>query len=112
MTIVDLGGNRWQARLRYKEDGAWKRDSRNFEAASRRAARAEGERLAAAHICRYLSLRRVDELVPQDVLAIQEGLLEDGLCPNTVTRAHRFLKQAMAYAVDMGSSREPPSPGR
>ena len=33
---------------------------------------------------------------------MQEGLLEDGLCPNTVARAHRFLKQAMAYAVDMG----------
>jgi integrase len=154
MTIVDLGGGRWQARLRYKEDGVWRRDSRNFEASSKRAARAEGERVraelerlaaarlavpvgedggplllpafleayvrgseagggiepttatnyrhAAAHICRYLSLKRVDELTPQDVLAMQEGLLSDGLCPNTVARAHRFLKQAMAYAVDMG----------
>ena len=153
MTIVDLGGGRWQARLRYKEGNVWRRDSRNFRANSRRAAtvvaneiRADLERLAAtdhkthvddngslllprfletytssleagggiepttavnyhhttAHICRYLSTCRVDEVTPQAILKMQEGLLEDGLCANTVAKAHRFLKQAMQYAVDTG----------
>lgn len=59
-------------------------------------------RHCARHVCRYLGKARVDEITGDMVLRMQSMLLADELCPNTVARAHRFLKQALRYAVDEG----------
>lgn len=59
-------------------------------------------RHCAQHVCRYLGKARVDEITGDMVLRMQSMLLADELCPNTVARAHRFLKQALRYAVDEG----------
>lgn len=59
-------------------------------------------RHCAKQISRYLSLARIDEITGDTVLQMQAALLEDGLCNNTVAKAHRFLKQAMQYAEDSG----------
>jgi integrase len=65
-------------------------------------------RHTAAHICRHLSSWRVDELTPQAILAMQEGLLEDGLCSDSVAKDHRLLKQALSYAVETGALAKSP----
>ena len=54
------------------------------------------------HICRHLGEARIDELTGDMVLQMQSALLADGLCNNTIAKDHRFLKQAMQYAVDEG----------
>ena len=57
----------------------------------------------AKHIARGISPGRpVDTIGQSDIAAMQSRLLEDGLSPATVARAHRFLKQALAYGVEMG----------
>ena len=59
-------------------------------------------RHCAKHVSRYLSAMRIDEITGDTILQMQAALLEDGLCNNTVAKAHRFLKQALQYAADSG----------
>jgi integrase len=55
------------------------------------------------HIMRGISPSRpVDAIRQADIAAMQSRLLDEGLSPDTVARAHRFLKQALAYGVEMG----------
>ena len=59
-------------------------------------------RHCARHVSRYLGATRIDEITGDTILQMQAALLGDGLCNNTVAKAHRFLKQALQYAVDAG----------
>ena len=62
-----------------------------------------------SHICRYLEDVRIDELTPEMILDMQNRLLnDDGLVADTVARDHRFLKQAVSYAVEIGALAKTP----
>lgn len=66
-------------------------------------------RHARNHICRYLEDVRIDELTADMILDMQNRLLnDDGLVADTVARDHRFLKQAISYAVEIGALAKTP----
>lgn len=56
-----------------------------------------------AHVTRGIDPKaRIDSIRASDVAAMQARLLREGLAASTVAKAHTFLKQAMAYGVEMG----------
>lgn len=63
---------------------------------------ASNYRSSVKHIARYMSDYAIGDVTPDSILSMQAGLLREGLVADTVAKDHRFLKQVMAYAVDMG----------
>ncbi len=54
------------------------------------------------HISRYLGGFALGEVTTESIIEMQSQLLQDGLVPDTVAKDHRFLKQVMDYAVEVG----------
>lgn len=54
------------------------------------------------HILRYIHDVPISEITGAMVLNMDELLLADGLVPDTVSAAHRFLKQVLDHAEDVG----------
>lgn len=63
---------------------------------------ASNYRSSIKHIARYMGDLSIGEVIPERILEMQAGLLEDGLVADTVAKEHRFLKQVMDYAAEMG----------
>ena len=64
---------------------------------------AAGYRSSAAHICRYITGIRIDQITGDMIIEMQDKLLnDDGLCADSVAKDHRLLKQALSYAVEVG----------
>ena len=72
-------------------------ESKQIEAST-----ASNYRSSIKHIARHLNGRSIGEVTSQDVLDMQAELLRDGLVADTVAKDHRFLKQVMDYAAEMG----------
>lgn len=51
---------------------------------------------------RHLSGYSIGEITSENILALQAGLLGDGLVPNTVAKDHRLIKQVLDYAASAG----------
>ena len=70
---------------------------------------AAGYRASVEHICRHFLGVRMDKVTGEMVLDMQDKLLNvDGLCPDSVAKDHRLLKQAVGYAVEIGAIRRSP----
>lgn len=54
------------------------------------------------HISRYLGGLTLEEVTAESILEMQSQLLQDGLVSDTVAKDHRFLKQVMDYAAEVG----------
>lgn len=54
------------------------------------------------HLARYLEGYSIEEIAPENVMDVQVALLADGLVVDTVAKDHRFFKQVMDYACEMG----------
>ena len=65
-------------------------------------------RSSVKHIKRYLNNYTLGEVTPESIMAMQAGLLEEGLVPDTVAKDYRLLKQVMAFAVELGHIRKSP----
>lgn len=66
------------------------------------ASTATNYRSSIKHVSRYLSGFEIGEVTPGSIMDMQAGLLREGLVPDTVAKDHRFLKQVMDYAADVG----------
>lgn len=77
--------------------------SRQIEAST-----ATNYRSSIRHLERYLAGYSISEVTSEDVMSVQAGLLADGLVADTVAKDHRFLKQVMDYAVEMGHIKRSP----
>lgn len=59
-------------------------------------------RSSTKHILRYIHDVPVSKITAPMVLHMDKMLLADGLVPDTVSAAHRFLKQVLDHAEDVG----------
>lgn len=66
------------------------------------ASTATNYRSSIKHLARYLGGYSVEEITPENVMDVQAALLADGLVADTVAKDHRFFKQVMDYACEMG----------
>lgn len=60
------------------------------------------------HILRYIHDVPISGITGEMVLRMDEMLLADGLVPDTVSAAHRFLKQVLDHAEDVGDIEKNP----
>ena len=72
------------------------------------ASTATNYRSSIKHIARYLTGFELGEVTPKGIVDMQAGLLREGLVPDTVAKDHRFLKQVMDYAADVGHIQRSP----
>ena len=66
------------------------------------ASTATNYRSSIKHLARYLEGYSIEEITPENVMDVQAALLADGLVADTVAKDHRFFKQVMDYACEMG----------
>ena len=66
------------------------------------ASTATNYRSSIKHLARYLESYSIEEITPENVMDVQAALLADGLVADTVAKDHRFFKQVMDYACEMG----------
>lgn len=66
------------------------------------ASTATNYRSSIKHLARYLEGYSIEEIAPENVMDVQVALLADGLVVDTVAKDHRFFKQVMGYACEMG----------
>lgn len=66
------------------------------------ASTATNYRSSIKHLARYLEGYSIEEIAPENVMDVQVALLADGLVVDTVAKDHRFFKQVMDYACEMG----------
>lgn len=78
-------------------------NSRQIEAST-----ATNYRSSIKHLARYLDGYSINEVTSENVMDVQAGLLADGLVADTVAKDHRFLKQVMDYAAEMGHIKRSP----
>lgn len=66
------------------------------------ASTATNYRSSIKHLARYLEGYSIEEITPENVMDVQAALLADGLVADTVAKDHRFFKQVMDCACEMG----------
>lgn len=66
------------------------------------ASTATNYRSSIKHLARYLEGYSIEEITPENVMDVQAALLADVLVADTVAKDHRFFKQVMDYACEMG----------
>lgn len=59
-------------------------------------------RASAKYVKRYMGATKIADIRPSDVTHMDKMLLGDELKPDTVSKAHRFAKQVLDYAVENG----------
>lgn len=78
-------------------------NSRQIEAST-----ATNYRSSIKHLARYLDGYSISEVSSENVMDVQAGLLAEGLVADTGAKDHRFLKQVMDYAAEMGHIKRSP----